>query len=162
MNTGEALSLFLNFGVPIALLVIAYLIGGFLERRHFRQIARRERALRGFMVMTFDRLPAGQAAREPTLITGSVVVSLDYFKRIIAGLRAIIGGRVKTYEPLLDRARREAMLRLLEQARAQGFDAVINVRLQTSRIASARGDQGTAGVEMLAFGTAVRLAPVLS
>ncbi|MEL6210540.1 MAG: heavy metal-binding domain-containing protein [Pseudomonadota bacterium] len=159
MNGAEAISLAINVGFPLALLVFAYLIGGYLERRHFRQIAARERALRGFMVMTFDRLPEDQVAREATLITGSVVVSLDYFKRIIAGLRAIVGGRVKTYEPLLDRARREAMLRLLEQARAAGFDAVINVRLQTSRIASARGDQGTAGVEMLAFGTAVRLAP---
>jgi uncharacterized protein YbjQ (UPF0145 family) len=87
-----------------------------------------------------------------------VVVSLDYFKRIIAGLRGIIGGRVKTYEPLLDRARREAVLRMIEDAKARGYDAVVNVRLETSRLASARKDgQGTAGVEMLAFGTAVTL-----
>lgn len=157
MSDIDALSLAINVGLPLALLVFAYLIGGYLERRHFRQIAQREDALHGFPVMTFDVLPNDREARDATLLTGSVVVSLDYFKRIIAGLRAIVGGRVKTYEPLLDRARREAMLRLVEQARAAGYDAVINVRLQTSRIASARGDQGTAGVEMLAFGTAVRL-----
>ena len=83
----------------------------------------------------------------------------DIRKRVIAGLRGIVGGRVKTYEPLLDRARREAVLRMIEDARAQGFDGIFNVRLETSRLANSRGDgEGTAGVEMLAFGTAVRLA----
>jgi len=92
------------------------------------------------------------------LVSGSVVISLDYFKRIIAGLRGIIGGRIKTYEPLLERARREALLRMTEQARDRGFDAVINVRLETSRLANAGKDgRGTAGVEMLAFGTAITL-----
>ncbi len=92
------------------------------------------------------------------LVTGSIVISLDYFKRVIAGLRGLIGGRIKTYEPLLERARREALLRMTESARKQGFDAVFNVRLETSRLANATRDgKGTAGVEMLAFGTAVKL-----
>lgn len=61
------------------------------------------------------------------------------------------------HEPLLDRARREAMLRMTEEARSQGYDAVYNVRLETSRLASSRGDgKGTAGIEMLAYGTAVK------
>ena len=95
---------------------------------------------------------------EAALVTGSVVVSLDYFKRFIAGLRALIGGRIKTYEPLLDRARREALLRMKEEARDRGFDAIINVRLHTSRLANSRGNgEGTAGVEVLAFGTGLSL-----
>jgi uncharacterized protein YbjQ (UPF0145 family) len=93
------------------------------------------------------------------MVTGSIVISLDYFKRVIATLKGLVGGRIKTYEPLLERARREAILRMTEEAQAQGYDAVFNVRLETSRLANARGDgKGTAGVEMLAFGTAVRFA----
>ena len=70
----------------------------------------------------------------------------------------LIGGRIKTYEPLLDRARREAVLRMTEEAQRLGYDAVINVRLETSRLANARSNgQGIAGVEMLAFGTAIKL-----
>ena len=39
----------------------------------------------------------------------------------------------------------------------QGYDAIFNVRLETSRLANSRGNgEGTAGVEMLAFGTAVK------
>ena len=104
-------------------------------------------------------MPDSWRASSSTLVTGSIVISLDYFKRVIAGLRGLVGGRIKTYEPLLERARREALLRMIESARQQGYDAVINVRLETSRLANARGDgNGTAGVEMLAFGTAVKLA----
>jgi len=83
-----------------------------------------------------------------------------YFKRFLATLRALVGGRIKAYEPLLDRARREALLRMTEAAVSGGYDAVLNVRLETSRLASARQDgKGTAGVEMLAFGTAIKRAP---
>jgi uncharacterized protein YbjQ (UPF0145 family) len=46
-----------------------------------------------------------------------------------------------------------------ESAKEQGYNAVFNVRLETSRLANARRDgKGTAGVEMLAFGTAVKFA----
>ena len=84
---------------------------------------------------------------------------LNSFKRFLAGLRMIFGGRIRAYEPLLDRARREALLRMREDAIARGFDLVINVRIETSRLATAaRNGRGTAGVEVLAFGTALKLA----
>ncbi|MGB1842411.1 MAG: hypothetical protein ACPHWZ_14960, partial [Longimicrobiales bacterium] len=44
------------------------------------------------------------------------------------------------------------------EARERGHDTVINVRLETSSLARARSDaKGTAGVEVLAFGTALTL-----
>lgn len=158
MSGGQALDLFFSIGFPIVLLVFAYLIGSLIERRHFANIRKRESALRGFPLTTFERLPERWRVSNAGLVSGSIVVSLDYFKRVIAGLRAIVGGRVKTYEPLLERARREALLRMAENARRAGYDAVVNVRLETSRLANAAGNgNGTAGVEMLAFGTAVKL-----
>ena len=154
----EKLSLFFNFGWPLLLLMTAYFIGTFIEKRHFRNIRKREDEYRAYPVVSFDTMPGDWHAGDSTMVTGSIVVSLDYFKRVIAGLRGIVGGRVKTYEPLLDRARREALLRMIESAREQGFDAVFNVRLETSRLASSTGEGNrTAGVEMLAFGTAVKL-----
>jgi len=157
-ETFERLNLLANFGLPLFLLMLAYVAGTLIEARHFQSIRRREQEYRSFPVVSFDTMPEDWHAGESDMVSGSIVVSLDYFKRVIAGLRAIVGGRVKTYEPLLDRARREAVLRMIEQARAQGYDAVFNVRLETSRLANSTGDgKGTAGVEMLAFGTAVRL-----
>ena len=158
MDDMEQISLAVNFGLPLFILIFAYVVGNFIEKKHFRQIRKREHALHGFPVTTFESLPADWKVGRVEMVTGSVVVSLDYFKRIIAGLRGLIGGRIKTYEPLLERARREALLRMTEKAKQGGYDAVINVRLETSRLANARGNgNGTAGVEMLAFGTAVTL-----
>ena len=155
----EKLNLFLNFGLPLLLLMTAYFIGSYIEKRHFRSIQRREDDLHGFPVVSFDTMPDDWQVSTSRIVTGSIVISLDYFKRVIAGLRGLIGGRIKTYEPLLERARREALLRMTESAREQGYDAVFNVRLETSRLANARRDgKGTAGVEMLAFGTAVKFA----
>lgn len=152
------LDLLINIGLPLLVLMGAYFIGSAIEKKHFREIRAREEKVHGFPVVTFETLPADWRVGTTELVTGSVVVSLDYFKRVIAGLRGLIGGRVKTYEPLLDRARREAVLRMIEDARTRGYDAVVNVRLETSRLANARGrGQGTAGVEMLAFGTAITL-----
>jgi uncharacterized protein YbjQ (UPF0145 family) len=46
-----------------------------------------------------------------------------------------------------------------EDAFARGYNAVINVRIETSRLASSnRKGEGTAGVAILAFGTALKLA----
>jgi uncharacterized protein YbjQ (UPF0145 family) len=154
----QYLGAILDIGLPLLVLIIAYAAGSILERRHFENIRTREEALHGFPVVSFDTLPPDWNAGSSDLVTGSVVISLDYFKRIIAGLRGIIGGRIKTYEPLLDRARREALLRMTEEAKRRGFHAVINVRLDTSRLANAAGNgRGTAGVEMLATGTAITL-----
>lgn len=158
-NTVQNLELFMNFGLPILILLVAYFIGNQIERQHFRSIRKREDENASFPVVSFDTMPDDWKAASSDLVTGSVVISLDYFKRVIAGLRSLVGGRVKTYEPLLERARREALLRMTESARKQGFDAIFNVRLETSRLANARGDgKGIAGVEMLAFGTAVKFA----
>jgi len=153
----QRLNLLVNFGVPVLLLMFAYFVGSLLEKRHFRSIVAREESFQDFPVVTFDTMPEDWRVEASDLVAGSIVVSLDYFKRVIAGLRGLVGGRVKTYEPLLDRARREAVLRMIEEAHRQGYDAIFNVRLQTSRLANARRDgNGVAGVEMLAFGTAVR------
>jgi len=155
----EKFELFMNFGLPILILVIAYFIGSWIEKKHFRSIREREAKVHGFPVVSFDTMPDDWNVNSSLMVTGSIVISLDYFKRVIAGLKGLVGGRIKTYEPLLERARREAILRMTEEAKRNGYDAIFNVRLETSRLANARRDgKGVAGVEMLAFGTAVKFA----
>lgn len=149
----------LSLLLPLVLLLVTYFIGSALESRHYASVRAREEQYRSFPVVTFATLPGDWNVASTGFAQGSVVISVDYFKRFLAGLRGLIGGRIRSYEPLLDRARREAVLRMIENAMSQGYDAVVNVRLETSRLASSRGDgKGTAGVEMLAFGTALKLA----
>ena len=138
------------------LLLLAYFLGSQLESNHYKSVREREAATKDMVVINFPRFPFEVEIERADLVMGSVVVSHDYFKRFLAQLRIIVGGRIKAYEPLLDRARREAVLRMKEQALARGHHTVVNIRLETSRLAnSKRGGNGTAGVEMLAYGTAL-------
>ena len=149
------MDLLINFGTVALLLIVGYTAGTYLERRHYDEIRQRENETRAFPVVTFRSVPADWKVDSCQLVTGGVVVSIDYFKRFLASLRLLVGGELKSYGPVLDRGRREALLRMKRSAMDQGYDAVINVRLETSRVANSNGG-GTAGVEMLAFGTAVR------
>jgi len=141
----------------LVLLLFAFFTGEWLERRHYRKIRRREQLWKRVPAVTFRRVPNGWDVAESSMVMGSTVVSVDYFKRFLAGLRFLFGGRVRSYETLLDRGRREAVLRLKKQAMDGGYHAVVNVRLETSRLANGRGSEGTAGVEILAFGTGLKL-----
>lgn len=157
------MGLLINLLAVLILLAIGYGIGHTLERRHFGSIREREQRLLAYPALTFDSPTIRDAVdvdgAVASLVMGSTVVSLDYFKRFVAGLRGIFGGRIAAYESLLDRGRREALLRMREDALSRGFDAVINVRLETSTLARAASNgKGVAGVEVLAFGTAVKRA----
>ena len=136
----EGLLVLIQLSLPILILVITYFIGHWVEKKHYASIRKREEAFLGLPTLTFRNLPPGWSAQRSSLVTGSVVISLDYFKRFLAGLRGIVGGRIKSYETLLDRARREAMLRMKEAAVKKGYDTIINVRLETARLASGRRD----------------------
>jgi uncharacterized protein YbjQ (UPF0145 family) len=79
---------------------------------------------------------------------------VDYFKRILAAMRNVIGGTVRSYETLIDRARREAILRMKESAPV-GTSIIINVRVETSTIGNNTRNKSVGCVEALAYGTAL-------
>ena len=130
--------LLLQLGLPVLLLAATYLIGHAMEKRHYENIREREEQTRSVPAINFRTLPSGWTATRSGMVSGSVVISVDYFKRFLASLRALVGGRIKSYESLFDRGRREAMLRMKELAIGKGYDAIINVRLETSRLANAQ------------------------
>lgn len=143
-----------QFLLVLLLLALGYVMGRIAERRHYKSIFRREEGLGDLVVVAAKTLPPMSPAPATTLVRGSVVISVDYFKRFLAGLRMIFGGRVHTYESLLDRARREAILRMQEEARRLGATMIFNMRFETSSISKGRRNAiGT--VEVLAYGTAV-------
>lgn len=152
----QVLEALLPYLTILLLLLLGLIAGSLIESRHIASIREREERFRGLPTITFEEPPADWRIDSSGLVAGNIVVSLDYFKRFAASLKMIVGGRVRAFEPLLDRGRREALLRMKQQASEQGYDAIINVRLETSRIANADGNT-TAGVEMLAYGTAIRL-----
>ena len=143
-NNDGLFVLAIYIGLPLVLLAVQWLIGGAIERRHLRQLANRERMLDGFLVTSLKKPPTGAApsSRPPMLVTGEAVISSDYFKNWLFGFIAFFGGESKTFTRLFERARREATLRMIDQARLAGFNAICNVRYESADIA---GNAATSG-----------------
>ena len=149
----QTLNLLINVGIPAVLIVAAFFIGSWIERRHFRRIRKREDELGDILAFAIRRAPHDLVLSTPHLVTGSAVISVDYFKQFAAGLRGIVGGRIGSYESLFERARREAIVRMKETARREGSNIVLNVKLDTTRIYAGAGGS-TVSVEAVAYGTA--------
>ncbi|WP_371396729.1 YbjQ family protein [Fretibacter rubidus] len=138
--------------VFISLLALGFFVGRMQERNHYKQLETDEAALSHIMDCNIKTVPDSFQAGG-ALVSGNVVIAVDYFKFFVASWKMIFGGRLRSYESLVERARREALVRLKKQADAMGADAVYNVRFEFSTI----GQQPKAsGVELLAYGTAVK------
>ncbi len=149
---------FLITAITPAMLLGAWISGRILERRHLNSLLLLESGSRDVLAVTIEDLPPDWDVESCELVMGNVVISQDYFKRVAASIKGIFGGNIRVFEPLLERARREALIRMKGVAHARGYHTIINVRIETATLASARRDgKGTAGVEVLAFGTAISL-----
>lgn len=152
--SSELFGVLFQIGIPLLLVAVGYGVGRTLEMRHYRSIRQRERELQGIVALNTryaPQLPDGVVHGRALLVTGGVVVSSDYFKTFVAGFRQLVGGRFRGYETLLERARREALLRLKAQAQQAGATLVIGLRFQTTTIAGSQ----TPSVEVMAYGTAL-------
>jgi uncharacterized protein YbjQ (UPF0145 family) len=153
-DLGALVGVCLNCGIPLTLIGIGFGVGTAIERAHFRDLARREEALRGIVVSNLRTAPSGFVVAPGQLVTGSVVISSDYFKTVAASLKKLIGGEVRSFERMMERARREALCRMLEDAQRRGARTVINVRYETSSIGGL-GPQRMPMAEVIAYGTAL-------
>jgi uncharacterized protein YbjQ (UPF0145 family) len=141
--------------ILLTLLALGYAFGSYTESKHYKSIIDRENRLRPIPAVTSRFPPITKSSTNATLVSGSVVVSVDYFKRFIASLRNLVGGRVTSYESLVDRARREAILRMKDEAEQLNADIIFNVKLETASIYKGRGNN-IGSVEVLAYGTALK------
>ena len=108
----------------LSLVALGYGAGTWAERRHYRTIVEREQAMMELPAVTLKSVNSPQEKIQSSrLVHGSAVISVDYFKRILAMLRNIFGGKVTSYESLVDRARREALLRM--KAMADGATVIM-------------------------------------
>ena len=143
-----------NLFILITMIVMGFYFGRIAERRHYSSLSSREKAFRELQVLTIRRPPPIYREYQSNLVSGSTVVSVDFFKVFVAGFKNIIGGRLTTYESLLERARREAILRMQQHALHLGATMIINARFETSRVAG-NASQGIGSVEILVYGTAL-------
>ena len=83
------------------------------------------------------------------MVSGGSVNSKDVIKDIGAGLKGLVGGKLGSYEKLMEETRKDAIDRMIEQAEALGANAVIGVRFESTQVAAG-------AAEILAYGTAVK------
>ena len=151
------ISLIFNLGIPLLIVVVALITGSVLEKRHYRSIDARERQYGQLPLFTGKKYPTERPIAEARFVSGSVVISYDHFKRFLAGLRMLFGGEVKSYVSLLDRGRREAILRMKETC--SQADLIINMRVETSSISKGHKKRRLGAVEVFAYGTAIWYSP---
>jgi uncharacterized protein YbjQ (UPF0145 family) len=144
-------------GVPLMLLVIGFLSGRRIERKHMRDLDERERQTQHVVQTNLKNFPSQERCSRAELVAAEVVIASDYFKTFAASLRNFFGGEVRSLETLMDRARREARMRIVEEAVSLGANAVCNIRMETCTVGRTSGKAKAAMAEIYAYGTALWL-----
>lgn len=104
------------------------------------------------LVVNTELVPGREVTSVLGLVQGNTIRAKHVGRDIAAGLKNLVGGELRGYTELLTESRRQAILRMVAQAKELGADAVVNVRFTTSAVASG-------AAELYAYGTAVKLAP---
>ncbi len=152
-----SLILFVVVVLPFLFFAVCCVVGTMTENAHFKQLAVDEQELSDIAISDMKTLPPNWKATKPMFLCENVVIANDSLKTFLWQYRKLVGGRCGGYEKLLERARREATVRLLKRAREQGVNVVWNVRFETVTLqigySDGNGNQYPAGVECLAYGT---------
>jgi len=145
----------MEFILIILLIILTYFTGSVIEKRHFRNIIKREKALIRKPVISYKKktLPKNKRIKKVELVTGETVISGDYFKNFAAGLKNFFGGRLTSFESVIDRGRREAILRMREKAKNASI--IINTKVETVMLNDIYMSQSVPQCAIIAYGTAV-------
>ncbi|MPW74386.1 metal-binding protein [Moraxella catarrhalis] len=133
--------------VWLVLVAIGWYFGTRAERGHLKSLIIDEQKYQHIQVSS-ERFYEPKGVNESILVVGSVVIAQDKFKQAVAAILSLFGKNLTVYETLLDRARREAVLRAKRQANDAGCHALYGLRFEMTEV------QG--GVEILAYGVAVK------
>ncbi len=145
----------LDLLILILCLIICYATGSVIEKNHYKNIQERELKLYKTPFVTFGKsFASSPKIRKSYLVSSSVVIGCDYFKSFLAGLKNIFGGNVSAYESVLDRGRREVLLRIREIAAKNHANAIINVKIDTVML-DPIGTKTHPKVCVTAYGTAI-------
>lgn len=99
-------------------------------------------------IITVETLQ-GYNYEELGVVTGSTIQSKNFVSDFGQGIKSIVGGELKSYTSMMEKARNQATQRMVDQAVKMGADAIIGVRYTTNSIMAQ-------AAEVLVFGTAVK------
>ena len=102
------------------------------------------------LITTTDKIEEAKIIETIGVVKGTIVQSKNIGRDLMAGMKSLVGGEVKSYTQMISEARNIATQRMVEEATKIGADAIVGVRYGSSSIM-----QGMA--EIIAYGTAVKL-----
>lgn len=103
------------------------------------------------LLVTTTERPAGyEVIKALGQVFGVVVRSRGLGGNIIASLRALGGGEIVEYTRLVEDTRRQAIDRMIENARTMGANAIVMMRFDSS-------EMGPTLTEVVAYGTAATI-----
>ncbi|CAI8410508.1 MAG: Uncharacterised protein [Marine Group II euryarchaeote MED-G33] len=114
-------------------------------------------AIKGDALSTLSKPFGDREIKQTKMLMASVVMSPSWVQMWIGGIMSLFGGQINVFTKVVDWARREAQQRLREKVAEEGYDEVINMRIETTMLTTTRGGKDkTSGVEILAYGTAIK------
>jgi uncharacterized protein YbjQ (UPF0145 family) len=106
------------------------------------------------IVTTGNEIAGHEIVGYLAIVRGIVVRSTSFAKGFIGAFKSLAGGNIKEYIEVCEAARHDAYQQMVEHAKEVGADAIVGMRYDATEFA-----QGA--TEVLAYGTAVRIAPAI-
>ena len=100
------------------------------------------------LIVTTETIP-GKVLEPLGVVKGSTIQTVNALRDIGAGLKTLVGGELTKYNEMMDKARRIATERMVDEANRLGADAIVCMRFTTSSIMQS-------AAEIMAYGTAVK------
>ena len=104
------------------------------------------------IVTTGNDVAGHEVVKYLAIVRGIVVRATGIGQGLLGSLRALGGGNIAEFTEVCEAARHDAYVQMLQHAQDIGADAIIGMRYDATEFM-----QGS--TEVLAYGTAVRLAP---
>ena len=161
------LGIFLSIFLFIAFPTLAFLYSMLFARFHHSSDAKKLLARETFVMQQLGKdnlstlskpLPERKIG-STGLVMSNITVSPSWWQLFLGSIRSIFGGNIVSYDKVLSYGRSEVMQRLREQAMVEGWDEVVNVRVETSMVMNKvrGGKQNKMGtLEFLAYGAGIR------
>ena len=100
------------------------------------------------IVTTSEQIEGKKIVKTIGMVKGSTIRARHLGRDIMAGLRGVVGGEITEYTKMMAESREQAIQRMVEEAEAQGANAVVAMRFTTSMVMQNAS-------EILVYGTGV-------
>ncbi len=173
MTTGEIgeligigaiiLAVLLFVAFPALALIYSMIFARFHQAKYQKQLIAREsfvmQQLGKDNLSTLSKPVEERKIVQTGLVMSNITVAPSWWQLFLGSIRSIFGGNIVSFDKVLAYGRGEVMQRLREQAIGDGWEEVVNVRVETSMVLNKvkGGKQNKMGtLEFLAYGTGIR------